>query len=245
MTTRTAARTVAATTLTMTAVLALAACGGGNSTSDAEADGGSSSSQEESAESGWTYQFDEVKVADQSDAEPTTAESDPFTVTLSDELAKAAPDGAKLAVKSYKVATKALPSGLCRADVTVDFAPDGKDALTKKDGADDAFYEMTGQSADKVVSEIPSDDQIPSEGGKYITKDASTFAVVDDCSEDTDDELIRLHFPFANKVDDWLAYANLIVAAGSQSGSEGSTTMIKGETRGVDVSAGGTWQKAE
>lgn len=247
----------AAASAMIMSLLVLTACGGGGARgagSDAK-----NSSPNDNSESGWTYQFDEAKVADPGDADPMTAGSNPFTVTLSDELKKASPDAGTLAVNSYQVTTKALPSGLCRMDAKVAFAPGGAQAITKDGGAASAYGLMGGNKNNvEVISAIPDDDSVSSDGGDYITKDASQFATVDDCSDENRfgamNSFTDLEFPYAEPIsglsdktgstehETSLAEVELVLVAGGQSGAEGSTALLKGETI-LDVSAGGTWKK--
>lgn len=100
---------------------------------------------------------------------------------------------------------------------------------------------------DKVVDQVPGDDEV-SEGAIYVTKDHKHITLVEACSEDSEDSIFDLSFPDSNDDSNGgtdFAYADLAVfSGGGQSGGEGTTTVIRGETD-ADLSVDGKWKVPE
>lgn len=192
--------------LTLAATLTATACSGGGTTgtrSSADSStGGMPATQ--------IYQFDDQKavVGSGSGIPPVQKfKTGPVEVRLSPELKKALPASTRIAVDHYTVSVKSFPSGQCRVDAKISYAPGGLARLKQKGPAEtnEDYYKdvvsrvlantvtSIGQSGSdparhadaNIVSNAPSDSALKSDT-IYMTKDFSTATIVSDCT-DTDD----------------------------------------------------------
>ncbi|WP_193072400.1 hypothetical protein [Brevibacterium sp. FME37] len=252
MTTRTATRVASAAALALSAMLALSACGGSDDAKDgSQTEGvGDNSESNPGSSKTWEYDFSNTRVTDDNDIDPVAAGSSTFTVTIPDELKAAKPSSAKTwLVDSYNVTTKAFDSGICRADVTVNFASGGQQAITtpglsSRSGVELVSGRLMGVRYGTTVDKVPSDDELGTQGGLFLTEDYSKIAIVNDCSGPEDQAaFVDLRFPYLKDDgdDDYMAEAGVSVYQGGQSGAAGATTMITGSTQNVDISVTGDW----
>lgn len=144
--------------------------------------------------------------------------------------------------------TKAFDSGICRADVTVNFASGGQQAITtpglsSRSGVELVSGRLMGVRYGTTVDKVPSDDELGTQGGLFFTEDYSKIAIVNDCSGPEDQAaFVDLRFPYLKEDgDDYMAEAGVSVYQGGQSGAAGATTMITGSTQNVDISVTGDW----
>lgn len=192
--------------LTLAATLTATACSGGGTTgtrSSADSStGGMPATQ--------IYQFDDQKavVGSGSGIPPVQKfKTGPVEVRLSPELKKALPASTRIAVDHYTVSVKSFPSGQCRVDAKISYAPGGLARLKQKGPAEtneDYYKDVVSRvlantvtsigysgsdparHADaNIVSNAPSDSALKSDT-IYMTKDFSTATIVSDCT-DTDD----------------------------------------------------------
>lgn len=195
--------------LALAATLTATACSGGGTTgtrSSADSStGGMPATQ--------IYQFDDQKAvvgsgSGSSDDKPVQKfKTGPVEVRLSPELKKALPTSTKIAVDHYTVSVKSFPSGQCRVDAKISYAPGGLARLKQKGPAEtnEDYYKdvvsrvlantvtSVGESGSDparyadatIVSNAPSDSALKSDT-IYMTKDFSTATIVSDCT-DTDD----------------------------------------------------------
>lgn len=233
--------------------LTLSGCGGAG---DASAGSEGQPDNPEAAESATTvYNFDSAKVADSED-ESFVVTNSAFTVELSDELKAAIPSGRSVAVESFTVTPKVFPTGLCRVDVSVDYADGGLESVkTNPAHADDESVEdsVVGNVVresfsddDQLVDSIPSDDEVE-EGVLYLTSDYRNITLVDECNEDDSETFIMTEFPYINPAEDdsYFAHASISVfSGGGQSGGEGVTALVNGDTA-ADLSVNGNWGALE
>lgn len=239
---------------TVTAALAgvalvLTACSGGGD-ADAEAKGKS----EDSEGSVTVYNFDSAKVAD-SDEESFVVNDEAVTVALSDELQAAVPSGKAVAVEQFTVKPKIMPTGLCRVDVHVEYADGGLESVQanpKYDHQDTAEKAVVGNlfneafdDDDKVVDEVPSDDDVQ-EDVHYLTSDFENYTFVGDCNEGDDETFVSTEFPYNNPTEDdtYFAAARISIMPGGGEGGEGAATTISGDTK-AELSANGKWVTPE
>ncbi|QQY15374.1 hypothetical protein JMX53_01890 [Cutibacterium avidum] len=155
------------------------------------------------------YQFDDQKAAvgSGSDKPVQKFKTGPVEVRLSPELKKALPASTKIAVDHYTVSVKSFPSGQCRVDAKISYAPGGLARLKQKGPAEtneDYYKDVVTRVLDNTVTSIgysgsdpardadativsnpPSDSALKSDT-MYMTKDFSTATIVSDCT-DTDD----------------------------------------------------------
>lgn len=251
MTTRTATRAASAAALTLSAMLALSGCGGGDTKDGSQAEGvGDTAEPDSGGSKTWEYDFSNTRVTDDSDVEPVVADTSTFTVTIPDELKAAKPSSAKTwLVDSYDVTNKAFDTGICRADVTVNYASGGQQAITtpglsSRSGVELVNGRLMGVNYGTTVDKVPSDDELGTDGGLFVTEDYSTIAIVNTCSGPEDQAaFVDLQFPYLEDDgdDDYLAEARVTVYQGSQSGAAGATTMVTGSTQNVDISVTGDW----
>lgn len=246
----------AATAALVTAGLLLTACGGaGGTDADVEKTDPTPTKTQEAA-SPTVYDFDNVRVASTEDQIPFTADGESITIKPSEELLAAMPDGARQTIDHYTISAKAFDTGICRLDVEIEFVHNGKEALS-------APHPMSGETPTThimggitkgyhfnekaLVDKLPADDELENKGF-YFTKDFSQATFVDYCGEDNDDQITYLSFPTYQKIDDNeidnFAVASIAVIQGGQSGTDGVTVVITGETL-ADVSPTGKWEKAE
>jgi len=239
--------------LTMTALM-LAGCGSGTEeTSSGDATGSGDSDAGQSASEPVVYQFDEAK---SDDGTPFTATDSAVTVQLSDELADAVPTGAQLAVDHFTLQARAFDTGMCRLDVEVAYANGGADTLSApREGRGDTPESRLvwallhgdntpGQAIIEptVVDELPVDEELE-RGVEYITEDSTQLTAVHDCSEDADDDFVSLSFLYHGDEEGELesfADVDVAVVQGGQSGGDGTTIMITGETE-ADLTPAGAW----
>lgn len=247
---RAAQRGAAAVSLTVAAVLALTGCGGGSDTSG-KSGTGSSPGPDESASV--TYQFDEARVADSADQTPFVTTEKSITVKFSDELKAAIPDGKSMTIESFTLRPEALASGMCRLDVDVDYADGGPEALTasaEEEPAEEivsrlADLNIDESSGDAIVDELPSSDEIDSGRATFVTKDFQHIAIIEKCSEDSEDDMVDLDMPYLEETDNDFASVEIgVLPGGGQAGGEGTTTILTGDSD-AEVSASGKWTKPE
>lgn len=191
--------------LALAATLTATACSGGGTTgtrSSADSStGGMPATQ--------IYQFDDQKaVVGSGSSKPVQKfKTGPVEVRLSPELKKALPASTKIAVDHYTVSVKSFPSGQCRVDAKISYAPGGLARLKQKGPAEtnEDYYKdvvsrvlantvtSIGESGSDparhadatIVNNAPSDSALKSDT-IYMTKDFSTATIVSDCT-DTDD----------------------------------------------------------
>lgn len=201
----TAAKRGVAVGLALAATLTATACSGGGTTgtrSSADSStGGMPATQ--------IYQFDDQKavVGSGSGGPVQKFKTGPVEVRLSPELKKALPASTRIAVDHYMVSVKSFPSGQCRVDAKISYAPGGLARLKQKGPAEtneDYYADVVSRvlantvtsigvsgsdparHADaNIVSNAPSDSALKSDT-IYMTKDFSTATIVSDCT-DTDD----------------------------------------------------------
>lgn len=108
-----------------------------------------------------TYKFDDLKVTTPSDVPPQMFDGTrPVVIKLSDDLKKAAPAGAQIAVDHFTVTMKSFASGICRTDVRIAYAPGGLDALR---AAEEEARHAQVEKAKKARAEgndVPEDETI-------------------------------------------------------------------------------------
>lgn len=235
----------------MAAVLALTGCAGGSDTSEKKGTGSSPGPDESAAV---TYQFDEARVADSADQTPFVTTETSITVKLSDELAAAIPDGESMTIESFTLRPEALASGMCRLDVDVDYADGGAEALAATHADEDpaeaivlrlASLYIDETSGDAIVDELPSNDEIDSDRATFVTKDFEHIAIIDQCSEDNEDDMVDLVLPYLEDTGDNFASVELaVLPGGGQAGGEGTTTIVTGQAD-AQVSASGKWTKPD
>ncbi|WP_257479042.1 hypothetical protein [Acidipropionibacterium jensenii] len=186
------------TAIALAASPGLTAC---SSTSDpsssASASGASPSASVPSVPADAVYQFDDQRnQSTDSTTDPAVFKNTAVRIQLSDDLARAVPAGKKLTVKSYTLTVKAFPSGMCRTDIYIDYAPGGLEAL-KNHPDEYSYYNNNGARVLKKatvpervglgvgtgpttsVPTAPSDDSLKE--GDFITKDFSQITNVDKC----------------------------------------------------------------
>lgn len=79
-----------------------------------------------------TYEYEDLRVATPSDVPPQMFDgARPVVIQLSEELKKAAPAGAQIAVDHFTISMKSFSSGICRTDVKITYSSGGLDALRK------------------------------------------------------------------------------------------------------------------
>lgn len=234
----------------MTSLLAGCAGGSGDVT---VGDGSGDSDAGQSASESVVYQFDEAK---SDDGTPFTATDSAVTVQLSDELADAVPTEAQLAVDHFTLDATAFDTGMCRLDVEVAYANGGEDALSApREGRGDTPESCLvwallhgdntpGQAIIEptVVDELPADEELE-RGVEYITADSTQLTAVHDCSDDADDDFASLSFLYPGDEEgdlDSFADVDVAVVQGGQSGGDGTTIMITGETE-ADLTPAGAW----
>lgn len=233
--------------------LTLAGCGGAG---DASAGSEGQPDNPEAVDAAPTvYNFDSAKVADSED-ESFVVTNSAFTVELSDELKAVIPSGKSVAVESFTVTPKVFPTGLCRVDVSVDYADGGLESVkTNPAYADDDSVEesVVGNvfggnffDEDQLVDSVPSDEDVE-EGVLYLTSDYRNITMVDECNEDDSETFIMTEFPYINPVEDdsYFAHASIsVLSGGGQSGGEGVTVLVNGDTA-AELSANGNWGPPE
>ncbi|MGP5523344.1 hypothetical protein ACTXM3_08595 [Glutamicibacter arilaitensis] len=202
---------------------------------------------------GQVYQFDEVRVADSDDQVPFSTSDMPVTVQMSEELKGAAPSGVAIAVEKYTVDAKAFSTGICRANVGIEYTAGGKgiiDGTETKFGSNDyenlvnsLFVSETFARAVEVVDELPTDDELK-EDAAYITKDATTATFVKSCGEDGDDYMFLLVFPYSGEDGDLESFATAWPAFVGFAGSNSVQLVIEGNAE-ADVSPTGAWVASE
>lgn len=98
-----------------------------------------------------TYEFDDLKVATPSDVPPQMFDGTrTVVIRLSDELKKAAPAGAQIAVDHFTVSMKSFSTGICRTDVKISYTPGGLDAL--RNAEEDARHAQV-EATKKAIAE--------------------------------------------------------------------------------------------
>lgn len=247
--------------LAVAAVLGLSACGGSDSTdqdANTQQGQGNSSAAGKSAEGSAeakNYVFDEVRTAGSEDAPPFVSDAGPVTITLSDGLRTAVPEGAQLIVDSYTVTAKQFETGMCRLDVTVDFAPGGQEAVTEPirkpgemsypDAASRAEARLIDYGRDlNVVDTLPSDEQLANKTS-YATPDFTQLTLVDECSEDPEDKFTALAFPYtsasaeATGRSEHTPFAEVEIALVTN--VEQPLVYVAGEVNDAEVSPTGQW----
>ncbi|MBO4145958.1 hypothetical protein QWJ06_05380 [Kocuria rhizophila] len=248
------------------ATLQLTACGGGAASNDGGAQ--DSGSQGDSSGAPAVYQFDEARVADWDDQVPFSSSEGAVTVTLSDELRGVLPADSEVAIESYTLTATSFGTGICRLDVEVSYVDGGLEFLKqpRRNPAEGGEYRdeteqwnvLFGFSDERLEDEglvdaASSDDEIGTDA-VYFTSDFTHATFVDECSDDAEDDLVELRFPYsagpeapeANKSDESLpsfAEVEVAVVPGSQSGSDGATILIAGDTE-AEVTANGQWAPA-
>ncbi|OYO00729.1 hypothetical protein CGZ95_08895 [Enemella evansiae] len=261
MNTTTTTRLASITALAIAAVLGLSACGGSDSTDQSanpQQGQGSSSEAGQSTDGSTeakTYAFDEVRTAGSGDALPFVSDAGPVTITLSDGLRAAVPEGAQLIVDSYTVTAKQFETGMCRLDVTVDYAPGGQEAVTEPirkpgeknypDAASRAEARLIDYGRDlTVVDTLPSDEQIANKTS-YATPDFTQLTLVDECSEDPEDKFTALAFPYtsasaeATGRSEHTPFAEVEIALVTN--VETPLVYVAGEVNDAEVSPAGEW----
>ncbi|YAL82247.1 hypothetical protein ACMYYO_09905 [Dermacoccaceae bacterium W4C1] len=236
--------------VTLCAAFALSACGGDESKGQAGQGGGSGVAALVD-QAGWNYDFTNTKVAKNQDVAPMLATSNPFTITLPEELVAARAEGSgAVAVKSYSITTKAFGTGTCRMDGTITYNEGGKDMVRADQSGDSEMTEservgsrLLDRRSVEVVDQLPADDELAMRTKSYITKDYSKFTSVGDCSEDGEDDLGEVRFPYLNPKGTVRRIASADIAVLQGSGTS-ATTMVVGYTP-IKVSATGKWLKAE
>ncbi|WP_159401648.1 hypothetical protein [Streptomyces sp. NRRL F-5053] len=233
-------------------VLALTACGGGGETAP-----GNSKNPEQSPTSqapANIYQFDQARVSTSGNQEPFVARNGRATVALSGELAGALPEGSAMAVDHFTLRAKAFRTGICRLDADITYKDGGRKALMagRQDHEDNSpqsalMSALTGHSVDteeEIVDEPPGDDET-TKGSRYVTRDLSHITVVKECSEEDDDHLVKLAFPYAHAPQGEgihssadFAYVKIAVSENQDGGS--ASIIITGGTD-AEVSASGEW----
>lgn len=246
-------RTRIAATGAVLAGLTLALVGCGDSSDASSGSEGQPDAAEANESAPLVYDFDSAKVADSDDQYFTSIE--PFTVELSDELEAAIPSGAAVAVERFTVTPTIMPTGLCRVDIEVEYADGGLEATTTNEQYDHletteeiVTTNLVGEGFDEddqLVDAVPGDDEVE-EGVRYLTSDYENFTMVDECSEDDSDTLVMPEFRYIDPAEDdsYFAHASISVVPGGQSGSEGYTAFVHGDTA-AELSANGKWSEPE
>ncbi|MGO1971585.1 MAG: hypothetical protein ACTH2Q_01375, partial [Propionibacteriaceae bacterium] len=159
------------------------------------------------------------------------------------------------------VTPTAFGTGSCRVDFEITYADGGLDALREPPPEESSaspeetiasrlLVTRRGKPKPQIVDVLPSDDEL-GENTVYMTEDASQVTVVSPCSDQADDAVVTLRFPYTqpagpeNKASpsSWdFADVGIGVAAGTQAGSDGQTTMITARTA-AGVSPSGAWQE--
>jgi len=247
--------------LVTSTVLTLTACGQDDPGTDsaAKVDGTTSSSAAaaSSAPAETTYEFEDL-LANVSTPPPAVYVANEITVKLPDDLKAIAEKHGPLAVDHYDLKAEAFLTGICRLDISIGFAPGGKEALEKATGdyaaGQEALMHRTGvDGADaEIVDTLPSDDDLQ-DTGSYVTRDLSKVTIVDDCSEmDSDgveDEFSGLYFPYIepyvssrdSSVDEF-ARTDVGIMAGGQGGPDGTTFLFDDSYVEAEITPLGKWK---
>ena len=198
---RRAAVLAGVTAVALAASPGLAGCSStSGSSSSANASGASSSASVPSVPAGAVYQFDDQRnQSTDTTTDPAVFKNTAVRIQLSDDLAKAVPAGKTLTVKSYTLTVKGFPSGMCRTDIYIDYAPGGLEAL-KNFSTEYSYYDSKGARIVKKasvpervglgigvgptssVATVPSDDSLKK--GDVITEDFSHITSVAQCGDE-------------------------------------------------------------
>ncbi|MGP4994547.1 hypothetical protein [Glutamicibacter ardleyensis] len=193
------------------------------------------------------YQFDEARVLKYDDQSHFVAPDSKVTIKLSDELKALVPDDTKIDVERFDVEAKSFSTGVCILDIGVTYTEGGKDRMLSQEEdipySDAEFFldALVGSGDDAMmVDALPEDGQVENYS-RYVTKDYSEIKLVDDCSEDMDEDIAELSFILLTKDKElgYYAHADLTVM-GNSPGAEETPIFIRGSAR-PDVSATGEW----
>lgn len=227
-----------------------------------------------------TYEFDDLKVATPSDVPPQVFDGTRIVVIrLPDELKKAAPAGAQIAVDHFTISMRSFSTGICRTDVSIAYSSGGLDALRKAEedarqaqveAAKKAIAEgydvsedrvvyteptidyivpagASGLEPDKIVKELPSDDELVPDA-KWLKEDGSALTATGDCKE-ARYPAATLEFAYPDLHDDRGYFSGSSYLARSQVGgvtdSPGTTAGQMIATKSdvnADVSVTGRWK---
>ncbi|GAA4521773.1 hypothetical protein GCM10023160_09200 [Brachybacterium paraconglomeratum] len=243
------------------ASIAFAGCSGGSEGDGdtAPAGGSDGETSSEKLPEQVVYQFDEARVERSDDQEPFVSSDSEVVVQLSDDLKAAIPDERSVAVDHFVLSSKAFVTGMCRLDVEVVYTESGQQALAESNpDSDESPQEKVfaaladgGVDEEDVVDEIPADEDLEKDA-QYFTSDFSHMTLIDECSEDDDNNFAYLRFSYEQEDTDdpdaipgeLGAFANVSVAVipGGQGGSEGTSMIINGFTH-AEVGVTGEWSQ--
>lgn len=231
----------------------LTACSSTSSSSSA-AGNSSGSASVPSVPAGAVYQFDDQRNQNtDTTTDPAVFKNTAVRIQLSDDLAKAVPAGKKLDVKSFTLTTKGFPSGMCRTDIDIEYAPGGLEVL-KSYSTEYSYYDSKGARIVKKatvpervglgigvgptssVSAVPSDDSLKK--GDFITEDFSHITSVAQCGE----EVAGLGFVYipVNRSTSPFAHA----AVQTSKDPNDPALSVTGEVNGADIGVSGKWEPA-
>ncbi|MCP3424816.1 hypothetical protein NBM05_01905 [Rothia sp. AR01] len=240
--------------------LLLSGCGDGGGDETAPASEQDSQATEQTPTES-VYQFDQARVDDDDDQEPFVASEGEVVVQLSDELKATIPEDGSVAIDHYTLSAKAFETGICRLDVDIAYTDGGEDALSAPRRHQDETPQANLHEAitdveieeDEVVDEVPSDAELEN-GMDYMTKDFSHATFVDECSENAEDDITSLGFPYSQKPSKMnsadsdiirnFANVDIAVVAGTQGGQDGASIIVTGDTA-AELSVTGEWAPPE
>lgn len=175
--------------------------------SSSPADTQASSSNNQRAEEATVFQFDEARIANPSNMTPVVAESGKLIVKPSPEMIATLPEGAKQVVDSYEITGKTFPTGICRTDVKVNYAPGAAELPSKmmenrspgrpEDSARNAITQtLLGLGVRDVTTGPIADDELQS-GSQFMSEDWQNFTYAGNCEGGQDNPRLTLNLPMS------------------------------------------------